>query len=198
MDTVWRWKRLYPERQDVIQIILDLHTLNSIINVRYPEIFSDPWFLGLQINPIVIRLICQHWWTPMIDSLVDGTGALVEKAFRLAALIYLADVRVKCMEYHITGYHFMEDLKGMVLLETMEWQDFPGLRLWVLVIGGMKASMIDRPLFAEATSDALAGLNINTWEEATKVVTNFLWVEEIYRRRCREFGAEVMNIKCWC
>jgi hypothetical protein len=69
----------------------------------------------------------------------------VEGACRLASLVYLGDIPVVFMEYHhIIGYHFVERLKRAVLIETSDWENLQDLRLWALVLGGIKAREADR------------------------------------------------------
>jgi hypothetical protein len=169
-----------------MRVLHGLFVLNALIAARMPAIWEDPYFLGMQINPIVIRL------RPSLEN-ENEPGETVETACRLAALLFLSDIRVEFVPYHVTGYHFVKRLEQIALLEITEWEEFQNLRLWVLVIGAIKASPADRLHFIEGVKRALERLYITTWEEATLVVASILFNEEIYGQRCRYFGREVMD-----
>jgi hypothetical protein len=186
---MWKWNQMYPERKGLMRVLHDLFVLNAMITVGMPAIFEDPLFLGMQINPIIIRL------RPSFEQ-NNQSGETVEAACRLAALIYLGDIRVEFIIYHVTGYHFVERLNHVALAECSEWDEFQNLRLWVLVIGAIKASPADRLLFIEGIKRALERLYITTWEEATLVVASILFNDEIYGQRCQELGREVIGSQC--
>jgi hypothetical protein len=154
-----------------------------------PDIWDDPWFLGLRLNPILHRLL-----PPAMTSCEEPPGGIIEMVCRLAALIYLGDIRVKFMKYHVTGYHFVARLKNLMILDSIEWEHFQDLKLWALVVGGIKSSTTDRALFVEEIGSLLKAMGIQTWEEATEVVQSFVWIEEIYGERCQDIGREVMHL----
>lgn len=189
LTTMYRWKSLYAGRNGFLMVFRDLFLVNAMIQEGFANVCADPWFLGLKINPIILRLLSGSKL-----SLERVPGATIEMACRLAALIYLGDVRVGFMEYHITGYHFMERLKDVVVQESEEWQNFPELRLWVLVIGGIKASAADQDLFVCLILESYESLALNTWDQVTDILEKFMWLDEIYGARCADLGLQVLEM----
>lgn len=167
-------------------VLHDLFGLNARINTGMPAIWDDPFFLGMQINPMILRLL------PAAEQ-INNSGGTIETACRLAALVYLGEIRVEFVMYHVTGYHFVERLQQTILAETTDWEEFQDLRLWALVIGAIKASPTDRLLFIEGVKRSLDCLCISTWEEATLIVRSIIWNDEIYGQRCSELGNAVMG-----
>lgn len=100
-----------------MSVLHDLFELNAWINVGMPAILEDPFFLGMQINPIILQLL------PPTEQ-INEPGETIETACRLAALIYLGDIRVEFVLYHITGHHFVERLKCAILEKLTEWDEF--------------------------------------------------------------------------
>ena len=186
LNVIFKWNQIYPERKELMMVLQDLLVLNALIAVGMPAIFEDPFFLGMKINPIIIRL------RPSLQQKKEP-GEIIETACRLAALIYLSDIRIEFVLYHVTGYHFVERLRETALAETTEWEEFQDLRLWVLVIGAIKALPEDQLLFIDGIKRVLERLHIATWDDATLVVESILFNEEIYGPRCRNLGRDVMG-----
>lgn len=188
INTICRLRILYPGREGFIQAFHDLYVLNSMIIEGLPATWTDPMFLGLRINPMVLRLLPKTKQAPQDDD----PGAVVEMTSRLAALIYLSDIRVRFMEYHTTGYHFMNRLKNIISQGTEAWAGLLELKLWILVVGGIKASSIDRAIFIQLIRNTCTKLGLETWKQVTKTVGDFIWINEIYGARCVDLGLECM------
>jgi hypothetical protein len=179
LHIIERGGKTYSNHQ-IMSLFYDFFILNSIIRTKMPGIFDDPLFLGMQINPISHRLI---------ESSKKATTP-AESTCCLAAMVYLADIRVEFLAYNVTGHHYIERLKAAVL--NSEWHDLHDLRLWALVIGGIKSSEKDRYLFIDATRITMGDLGINTWNQVTEIVESIIWIDSVYGMRCQEFGREVM------
>lgn len=171
-ETALKWNMFKPESAETMKIFEDLYQLNSTIVAGLPDSWEDQWLLGLQIHPIVLRFL-----RPYPNDSVCHERDTLEIALQLAALVYLADLRTRCMAYHTTGNHFSQRLKAIVISEGPEWNDFLQLRLWILVVGAVKASEEDRHLFGAAIKSVLETLGIVTWYGAMNVVENFVWME---------------------
>ena len=135
LNLTWTWNKLYPSNTEFISLLQDVHIVNSIICARYPDIFNDPWFLGLQINPVLLRLLS----FPGINQdeaqeTEADSGSDIERAIRLATLIYFADLRTEFMLYHVTGYHFIKRIGPLILANSERWHYFQDIRLWALVM----------------------------------------------------------------
>lgn len=187
VNTIYSWRRLYPHREDFVKIFLDFHILNCMIQVGLPKIWEDPWFLGLRINPIVLRLLPSE---TVFDG--KGPGELIETACRLAALIYLGDIRVAFMEYHVMGCHFVEKLSDIMAYESEEWEEFQELKLWVLTVGAIKASAAGREIFVEGIQKMVEVMDIETWDEVVQIVSDIIWLDEVYGQRFADLGKEII------
>lgn len=96
------------------------------------------------------------------------------------------------MAHCTMGYHFVERLRTVAVPESPEWDDFLELRLWILVVGAVKASAEDRDLFGAAIKVNLNALGANTWDEAMNIVRSFIWMEELYGQSARDLGVDIM------
>lgn len=192
MNAKRNWELLYPERQELMDIFHDLYRLNHIIKRGLPDVWEDPWFLGLRINPILLRLMSIYDTERSVS--IMKTESSVENILRLAALVYLGDVRIKFMVYHVTGYHFIENIKIALRSDFVEWNGFLDLRLWALVVAAVKASSADRSFFIGEIRRTMEALLIIRWTETMEIITSFLWIEEIYGVRARELGEQVTRL----
>jgi hypothetical protein len=123
LDIIRKWSQMYPDRKELMTVLHDLFGINARINVGMPAVWDDPFFLGMQINPLILRLLPPAHQT-------NESGGTIETACRLGGLVYLGDIRTEFVMYHVTGYHFVEKLKQIILIETTEWEEFQNLRLW--------------------------------------------------------------------
>lgn len=87
----------------------------------------------------------------------------------------------------------MERLKPLVLLDSVGCEEWKDLRLWILIVAGIKTEGEDRELFIEAIQGAMVGISIETWEMVEEVVKSILWIEEIYGEKCVGLGLNVMR-----
>lgn len=90
------------------------------------------------------------------------------------------------------GYHFIDQLKNIIALESTAWQAFQELKLWVLTVGAIKARAADRGTFVVEIRKSLEKLGAETWDEATRIMSSFVWLEAVYGERCAILGKEVM------
>ena len=100
-----------------MRILHDLFIINGLILIGMLTIWEDPFFLGMQLNPIIMQL------RPSIEPR-NASGDIIETACRLAVLIFLGNIRAEFVMYHVTGYHFVERLKHLALEELSEWEEF--------------------------------------------------------------------------
>lgn len=73
-----------------------------------------------------------------------------------------------------------------------DWGTFEDWKLWVLVVGGMKAVSEDREYFIRAVKMAMRERGYEEWEQVREVVAGLVWIESIHGEPCRAFGLDVM------
>lgn len=186
LGTFRKWNMLFPSRTAFMHIFHDFYIVNCMIVQKMPTIWDDPYFLGLCVNPLLHKLLAGA--TPAEEL----HGGRLEMAVRLAVLVYLADIRVRFMGYHVTGSHFGRRLKVLIVLDAEAWRDFWELRLWILVVGGMKAEPGERGVFVREIETVMREVGLRTWSQVVRVLEGVVWIEDVYGKRCEELGREVV------
>lgn len=90
------------------------------------------------------------------------------------------------------GYHFISKLRRLIVDHGIDWGMFEDWKLWVLVLGGMKAVSDDREYFITAVKMAMRDRGYEDWEQVREVVAELIWIESIHGEPCSEFGKDVM------
>ena len=93
------------------------------------------------------------------------------------------------------------------------WGEFTDWKLWVLVVGGMKAlegissssnnnnnnnnnsnqNIGDREFFRRKVRIEMAARGLEDWEEVKDVIGGLVWIDAIHGGFLAEFGREVMS-----
>jgi len=96
------------------------------------------------------------------------------------------------MTYHLTGPHYMERFISLIAFNSIDWSNLQDWRLWLLVIGATNGTADDRLLFIEPILETMQALGIDSWEQVMEILTDFCWVDEVFRPKTLELGREVV------
>lgn len=123
------WDSLSPARTVMADLLQDLYLLTAEIEQNAPAIWSDPQFLGFKLNPLLHQIVSA--------DLVDECPTLydlIERCWRLAAMVYIGDLRKRFMRYRVTGHFYVVSLRKAIGKATMHWGEFESLKSWILFI----------------------------------------------------------------
>ena len=142
------------------------------------------------MNAVILDLL-----SPTAKANVWSSPSSVERTCRLAALAYLGEIRYIFDEsYNFLGYHFVEKLRVAISVIDPGWELFWELKLWCIVVGGALAKGDDdRRAFTAAAKEVVGRLGLDNWENVKAVLTEFIWIEEVFGVRCEGFGREVVG-----
>ncbi|KFY94561.1 hypothetical protein V500_03158 [Pseudogymnoascus sp. VKM F-4518 (FW-2643)] len=173
-DASTAWVRVFGSSHLITDIIQELHTITAVIRDQDPFVWRDPCFLGLQVNPVVHRLLSVDQ-NPKHSNANDDVLA---RACALAALLFLDRIRRKFMPYHITGPHFEQRLYGILTEGLIDWTEFPELELWLLITFSMNADP-SRTTFVARITQLIDMLGLQTWDLIVEVLSGFLWLDNV-------------------
>lgn len=180
------------EQEDFPRTLQNFHILNTLVRERQEDLqnFQHDRILGLHLNSIIMDFL-----SSTASSSIWGRDCSVEKACRLAALIYLDEIRQVLNEtYNPSGYHFVDRLRELIIIRNSEWEPFKDLRLWVVIVGGIFAvGENDRNVFRDAAREVMGRLGLHTWEAVREVVTDFVWIEPLFGPRFDRLQVIVMG-----
>lgn len=191
LNIVSQWTYASVNQKDVIFALRDLYILNEVIKLEQPRVWKDPMLLGMHVNPILHRLLFSREGVENIEGYKGESG--IANAVKLAAVLYLKDIRQKLMIFMIMGQHIFERLEKALLDMTIDWSQFLDLKLWVLVVAGINAPVGDTWWIIDGIVAAMRELGVNHWAEVLKISEYFLWLDSIFGDRGRELGNVVMG-----
>ncbi|EPE31131.1 hypothetical protein GLAREA_04098 [Glarea lozoyensis ATCC 20868] len=155
---------------DAIDVFSDLRALSSVIEKTQPEIWLDPNFLGLYVNPLALRILS-------IGEKADPTSLL--RACKLAATLHIAKIRQRCMVYHITGPHFEEELHQMLEDGLVDWENRVEVELWVLMTFAVITNAQRRRGVLGRIIEIVELLRIQSFLCLIENVSKFVWLDSV-------------------
>jgi hypothetical protein len=146
--------------------------------------------MGHASNTLVKQFMC-----PIVNGEAAMSGGVVERALRLASLLYIDRLREAFSEVMLPliGYQLVTRLMAAVQDDSGEWDGFQELRLWAAVVGGSIALPQHRSVFVDASRKAIRILGLKKWVDVMRILEDVLWISQIFRFSCEDFGAEVMG-----
>ena len=75
------------------------------------------------------------------------------------------------------------------------WQLCPDVLLWILVLGGIASSGIERAWFVQNLAAVSTALNLSDWDQVTEKLENYLWLESACDGGGQLLWAEVLADK---
>lgn len=174
--TIFSRMRGFSElRPDIVQILNDMLSLTQMLEETYPETnIADSAYVD-QCASIEHDLESMPFMTDT-DSKADH----IYEACRLAALIYLRALVHNIPFGNLANSQLMQTLRFSVSSSIFdEWNEIPGVLLWVLLVGTAAArNSTENVFFAgqlSTTSRCLLPLLCNV----QKVLQKFMWVESV-------------------
>jgi hypothetical protein len=133
-------------------------------------------FVGLMINPVVQKLIS-------VPRYVNGDDitSVMHEACRIAALLYLDELRRQFGVYPVpTGLRVVK-LMTLLTLRAASWRPFQRLLLWMLVIGGINSlTSPSSSWFVHAIGAIYQELRLSSWKAASTSLAGLPWNEYVF------------------
>lgn len=182
------WLEHFPERTEVVRNFGDLHAVNAEVVLDCPNIWKRPAALSPEIYTVIIRFL--H----LVNHVKpDQKGAQVEISLCMASILYCNILRDALGDYFTRLDHgLIERLMIAVLPDSIDWINLESMRLWCLVQGGIVSSGKDRMKILEKTREVMRHLSCRDWDDAIGIVVEIVYVEQLFGKKCREFGEEIM------
>ena len=187
------WLIRYPTRTVLIDNFSDLYAFNAEIILDYPNIHKRTTALSPEMYLIVVRLF--H----LVNHLHPAQdGFAIETAIGMASVLHANILRDALGCYFTTLSHaLVERLMAAVFPDADEWVGLQEVRLWCLVQGGIVSEGRDRMLFVRKTREVMAELGCGSWEDASGILADIMYVEELFGKKCAKYGNEVVNDEWW-
>lgn len=173
-----------------MEALSEHYAVNEGIIAECPDLMARPGALSPPLYLVIIRYL-------YIVNHIDSTspGAHLEISLCISAIVYLNVLRDAIGDYFtILSHGLITRLMDAVLPERDEWSGLEPTRLWCLVQGGIASSGTDRVRFLDAVRKMMRVLQCRNWDDAEEIVTDFIHVEQLFKKKYMEFGKEVMSV----
>ncbi|KAH6663250.1 hypothetical protein B0J14DRAFT_609640 [Halenospora varia] len=185
--TLEQWKSIFPHEASSLDFLEEVHALNARIQQQLPIVWRDDLFLGVYVNPILHTLL-------MLQNLRCQSirSASIAEMCRLAALLFLADIRFRFLPFHTTGPHFGERLL-MLLQEETTWESLEDLHLWVLITLLVNSTVRrdHREELLGRVVTIMSSLDLTSWAAVVEVLHGFLWLNDVVWIKAERLGREI-------
>lgn len=174
----------YPNQPEVSDLIHDLHVLNSLLQTEATwssgRILADGITSGLWLNYVVRQFLCLQAIVESKDN-DDTTGFVIREAFRLGALLYLAEIRRQFGVHPVRMQRYLMKLRALLENSDVAWGVFLPLKLWVLVVALIEAEA-DRDIdwLAHEVGTVALELHLRSKEALEDQLGQLFWYPEVY------------------
>jgi len=163
-------------------------------NMSRRHLWKDTIFAGFYISPIVGDLLAIRL---DVDNEPNPSTVLLE-AFRLAALLYVSDLRSKFgIDTLSAGPLYATKLLALLSSSsTQDWKMQTDLLIWILAIAFTSQSLFlqQRAWFIVMFNNALMARGINDFENLKALLARIVWDEEILVIQSQTLESFVSNM----
>lgn len=131
---------------------------------------------------------------PRYNSSIDEKDGAILQAVRLAATLFLAEIR---SAFGLNGMNpVVQTEKLRIHLERSEgnWGELRLLRLWCLAIGGIESEGSLKSWIAREVRGEGAMMGLGSWKEIEEMVREVLWYEECHTPAFVDLGLGALTI----
>ncbi|KAH8898164.1 hypothetical protein GQ53DRAFT_837144 [Thozetella sp. PMI_491] len=144
---------------------------------------------GAWVNPMVHVLLS---WRPL--ELSAEPAALVQEAFRLGALLYLAPIWRHFGVAPVISDRLVRNLQNLLDDPAIDRNENWKVILWALCVGACETQADDQvEWFAKTIVSMLREQRIQSWEDAMVHVRDVLWVDEVLAARASKLEAQITH-----
>lgn len=186
-----------PVQSSLVEIFQDISHLNTAIMVECQSrpIWQDAMFPGMNIMPLIYRLLILPHPDPSKEPL--ASAQVIKEACRLAALLYLGEIR-RCFSIaQIPSSLYVRKLYVLLVeSQLFDWDPYNVVYLWVLLMGGICAGISsdraeERTWFVHMVVQAMQKWKLHSFEEVVTVAAKFLWVTDVFEKIQKSFQREI-------
>ena len=186
-----------PTQSCLIEIFQDISHLNTTIIVECESrpLWQDAMFPGMNVIPLIYRLLILPRTDPSRERL--ASAQIIQEACRLAALLYLGEIR-RCFGIaQIPSSLYVRKLYVLLVeSQLLDWDPYNVVYLWVLLIGGICAGVLsdraeERTWFVHMVVEAMQRWKLHSFEEVVTVAAKFLWLTDVFKNIQKSFQREV-------
>lgn len=189
-----------PSRLKSIMICIDdLHKLASQLqlelDIHGDALWEDGEHTGFLINPVAHRILGHRPYTPL-RSMTQAD--LVSEVFRLAAIIWIIQVKRRCRSYPGTATAHISKLLTMLSGDSLNgnfWNsaELQATRLWLLVLCSIsEPSNEDLVTARRMIAGEMTEPRVISWHEVMADIRHMPWLE-IFEPLCAELGQRLLS-----
>jgi hypothetical protein len=135
------------------------------------------------VSPLLSMLLCAQ-----DDIETDNISFACHEVFRLAGILYLAEIRRALGVFPVWSTAQLDKLE-ILFLERQNEINWDGLvipRLWIVALGAMEAtSNKQRELFEFEMKRSIEFIGLKSYEQVEAVLKGFAFIESIHGRRLK-------------
>ncbi|KAH7403648.1 hypothetical protein BKA64DRAFT_669617 [Cadophora sp. MPI-SDFR-AT-0126] len=188
------WANAIPRDHILTKAFDDL--LRAINYTKIRKARNEDWievrFIVFWIDPIIYNVLGQGPETQPSD----GPSA-VQETTRIGLILFLFKLRRVCGQLGVSTTLFVKKLK--TLASTMAWKTLwsacEPLLLWVLFIGMLESWRTeDEDWYTETTAMAAHWMGLRSWDDTSKAVKQFPWIDGLFDDECERSRAGFQSI----
>ncbi|KAI1336931.1 hypothetical protein F5Y15DRAFT_191342 [Xylariaceae sp. FL0016] len=189
------WDMSCPALGDIVGALKATAAVASFIRTNSrsdPKFWTDDVTAARLLGPAFHKILSLKG-RPLPEDMSDAaySATAAREAFRRAALIFLAMVKIKFGAYapemsrHIYAFHQIS------LIPMVDWAFVPQLNLWAHFIAALQEETQDRAWHVFTIASIMESLHLSTSTEALDVARGIIWVEELVKGQCASLCRQI-------
>ncbi|KAI1876853.1 uncharacterized protein JN550_000925 [Neoarthrinium moseri] len=121
----------------------------------------------------------------------EYSGIAAREAFRRAALIFLADVKIRCLAGARELPRHLDAFRQISRLPLVNWTVVPELNLWAHVVAAIQEDSDERAWHVAVISGIMDALGLETGSQALDVARGVIWAESIMGEKAQALSDHI-------
>lgn len=181
--------------EDFIKLLFQLQGLVTLLNNPAEQNFMSTFRVLALCQDSFFLLRPSRSYDPLInDNILTGLCYLAVMLY--LKTVYETRLRHQGLEIQVpiaSDTIVLQQFKSYIELIDVPSDEIKALVLWTLFLGGIAvAGTKERTWFVARLVKWTMKWKIRTWQEAELILIDFLWVEKIHQRPCKELWEEVV------
>ncbi|KAI1394012.1 uncharacterized protein F4822DRAFT_33595 [Hypoxylon trugodes] len=194
------WDGNCPALGDIQNAMKATASVANYINRRSedPKFWQDDVTLARLLGPAFHEILCLEGRPlPEDTSSIDYCGTAAREAFRRAALVFLAAIKIRMgagayeMERHLDAFRQISQLP------LVNWSVVPELNLWAHIISAMQEESPNRAWHVITILEIMGSMGLQSGNQAIDIARGIIWIDAIDQGKsdslCRELNCYLMQ-----
>ncbi|KAI0380138.1 hypothetical protein F5Y04DRAFT_282268 [Hypomontagnella monticulosa] len=176
------WDAECPALGDIMSAMKATASVANYINQRSnsPDFWTDDVTMARLLGPAfheVLTLEGRPLPNDTSDPQYSGTAA--REAFRRAALVFLAAIKIRMGAGAYEMEKHLEAFRQISQLPLVDWGVIPELNLWAHIISAMQEETPSRAWHVLTIVDIMGTMGLQTGNQAVDIARGIIWVDAI-------------------